>query len=119
MRLLVDECTGPAVARRLREEGHDVFSVYEQDRGASDDVILGRAASDARIIITNDKDFGELAFRDHRAHAGIVLLRLEDETSASKIRVVERLLEHHAEALPGAFVVVTERSIRVSKTNRP
>lgn len=114
MRFLVDECTGPAVARRLRELGQDVFSIYEQARGDSDDAVLDRAVAEVRVIITNDKDFGEKAFRDERPHAGIVLLRLDDETNANKVNVVERLLSHHADALGDNFVVVSEAAVRFS-----
>jgi predicted nuclease of predicted toxin-antitoxin system len=40
MKFLVDECTGPSVASWLRDNGHEVFSVYEDARGAEDDIIL-------------------------------------------------------------------------------
>src|SRR5687767_2878931 len=56
MRLLVDECTGPAVARWLRGRGHDVFSVYEEARGMDDVSVLAKAAAEQRVLITNDKD---------------------------------------------------------------
>ncbi len=59
MRFLVDECTGPAVARWLRDLPHEVFSVYEEARGTADDDILDKAYSENWILITNDKDFGE------------------------------------------------------------
>ncbi len=64
MRFLVDECTGPSVARWLREAGHDVFSVYEEARGIDDDTVIARAVAENRIIVTNDKDFGEKVYRD-------------------------------------------------------
>ncbi len=80
MRFLVDECTGPAVARWLRDEqGHEVFSVYEEARGAEDDLIIDKAYAEGWILITNDKDFGEKVFKERRPHRGIILLRLEDE----------------------------------------
>lgn len=47
MRFLIDECTGPAVAKWLSECGHDVFSVYEQDRGVEDDAILEMANNES------------------------------------------------------------------------
>ncbi len=59
MRFLVDECTGPGVAAWLRDEGHEVFSVYEQARSISDDAIIEKAYREQWILITNDKDFGE------------------------------------------------------------
>ena len=57
MKLLVDECTGPAVALWLEQQGHDVFSVYSQARGIDDDKVLEIAQVDGRILITNDRGF--------------------------------------------------------------
>ena len=68
MRFLVDECTGPAVARWLREQSHDVFSVYEDARGMTDEDVLAKAFSGDWILITNDKDFGEMVFRESGPH---------------------------------------------------
>ena len=92
MRFLVDECTGPAVARWLREQGHDVFSVFEKARGIDDDNVIQKAFSENWILITNDKDFGEKVFREQRQHKGVVLLRLDDERAARKIDTLQRLL---------------------------
>ena len=64
MRFLVDECTGPGTARWLRDQGHDVFSVYDEARGTDDDTIIEKACNENRILITNDKDFGEKVFRE-------------------------------------------------------
>ena len=63
MRFLVDECTGPAVAQWLRIQNHDVISVYDEIRGADDRDVIRKAFEQDRILITNDKDFGELVFR--------------------------------------------------------
>lgn len=60
MRFLVDECTGPAVARWLRQQNHEVFSVYEEARGMGDDAVLQKAHDENWILITNDRHFGEL-----------------------------------------------------------
>jgi predicted nuclease of predicted toxin-antitoxin system len=78
MKFLVDECTGPSVAAWLRDEGHEVFSVYEDVRGVEDDIILQKAFDENWVLITNDKDFGDKVFRNGRLHKGVVLLRLED-----------------------------------------
>lgn len=113
MRFLVDECTGPAVARWLRQLQHDVLSIYEEARGLDDDGILQKAVAGNRILITNDKDFGEIIFREGKPHKGVILLRLEDERVASKIKVLKRLLERYAEQLAGNFVVATEVTVRI------
>lgn len=115
MRFLVDECTGPAIARWLQESGHDVFSVYDQARGSSDDEIVNMAFAENRILLTNDKDFGELIYRERRPHKGVVLLRLQDERAANKIGVMRDLLRSHGEKLEGQFVVVTEQQVRFAR----
>lgn len=118
MRFIVDECTGPDVARWLRQLGHDVFSVYEEARGAEDAGVLDAAAAGNRIVITNDKDFGEMVFRDGRHHRGVILLRLEDENATNKIRILERLLAQYADEIAGNFVVATEASVRIVRMVR-
>ncbi|MDO8834609.1 MAG: DUF5615 family PIN-like protein [Vicinamibacterales bacterium] len=112
MRFLVDECTGPAVARWLRDQSHDVFSVYEEARGMVDDDVLAKAFAESRILITNDKDFGDLVFRARERHRGVVLLRLQDERATSKTDALRKLLASYADRLPDAFVVVTEQQVR-------
>ena len=114
MRFLVDECAGSKVAGWLRDESHEVFSVFDDARGMTDDDILEKALSENWILITADKDFGELVFRERRSHHGIVLLRLEDERAANKIEVLRKLLEGYAEKLPGHFVTVTETKVRIA-----
>lgn len=113
----MDECTGPIVARWLRDEqGHAVFSVFEEARGAADVDIIEKAFREERILITNDKDFGEKVFKERRRHRGVVLLRLEDERPANEIEVLRRLLESYAERLLDNFVVATEDQVRFSST---
>ena len=116
MRFLVDECTGPAVARWLRDQSHEVFSVYEQARGMADDDVLDKAHTENWILITNDKDFGEKVYREKKSHHGIVFLRLQDERAASKISALEKLLDGYDDKLADAFVVVSETQVRFGQT---
>jgi predicted nuclease of predicted toxin-antitoxin system len=113
MRFLVDECTGPSVAQWLRRQHHDVFSVYDEARGLTDEEVLEKARSEDRILITLDKGFGEKVFREKEPHKGIILLRLQDERAANKIAAVSRLLQAHADQLADRFAVVTESAIRI------
>jgi predicted nuclease of predicted toxin-antitoxin system len=115
VRFLVDECTGPAVARWLRSQGHEVFSVYEQARGMHDAKVIAMACSGEWILVTNDKDFGERVFREGQAHRGVVLLRLEDETARNKISVVRELLTSYADRLTDSFAVVSDTHVRFGK----
>lgn len=115
MRFLVDESTGPTVAAWLRHQGHEVFSVYDEARGMEDDAIITKAAKENWILMTNDKDFGEKVYRERRPHKGVVLLRLDDERAAAKIKTIKQMLESYADRLPDQFVVVTENSIRFAR----
>ena len=116
MRFLVDECTGPQVTEWLRSQGHEVFSVFEEARGAEDDEVIGKAYAEGWILITNDKDFGEKVFRERRPHRGVVFLRLGDERAAQKIEILRRLLGGYADRLADRFVVVTDGRVRFART---
>ena len=115
MRFLVDECTGPAVATWLRDANHEVFYVFEEARGMDDEDIIRKALEEDWILITNDKDFGEKVYRDGRLHHGVILLRLEDERSSSKIQILSRLLQTYPDRLSNSFVVVTEKQVRFAR----
>jgi predicted nuclease of predicted toxin-antitoxin system len=115
MRFLVDECTGPAVARWLQGQQHDVFSVFEQARGMDDDGIIEKAFNEDRALITNDKDFDEKVYRERHPHRGVILLRLDDERSANKIAVLPRLLATYSDRLAHQFVVMTEKAVRFAR----
>jgi predicted nuclease of predicted toxin-antitoxin system len=112
MRFLVDECSGPAVARWLRGRSHEVFSIYEEARGMTDDDVLEKAYSENWILITNDKDFGDKVSRERRPHRGIILLRLKDERASAKIEAIARLLDRYQNELVDAFVAVSETQVR-------
>lgn len=117
MRFLVDECAGPGVASWLEQNSHDAFSVYNQARGITDDEVIKRSFAEQRILITADKDFGAKIFRDRVSHAGVILLRLKNESKENKIDALRRLLGSYSERLADNYVVVSENRVRIS-TNR-
>jgi len=119
MEFIVDESAGTAVVNYLRTAGHNVLAVAEAMPQADDQDILARATRDGRILITNDKDFGELIFRSGQAHHGVVLLRLRDESPANRVRVVNSVLALHANRLAGHFTVATEGSVRIRPVRLP
>ncbi len=116
MRVLVDESAGAAVVAYLRNCGHDVLAVAETMPQATDATILARAAGEGRLLVTNDKDFGELAFRRGQSHTGILLLRLRDESGPNRVRVVASVFERWEDRLLGVFTVATERGVRIRPT---
>lgn len=115
MRFLVDECTGPNVAKWLRDQGYEVFSVFEQARGADDEAIIKKAASEKWVIITNDRDFGQKIFRDYKPHSGVIFLRLKDERTEIKIDTIRRLLRQYGSRVKDQYIVVSETRVRFAR----
>ena len=113
MKFIVDECTGMAVAEYLRGTGYDVSVVAEIMPQAEDHAILTKAVKEGRILITNDKDFGELIFRRGYSHHGVLFLRLQDDSAANRIRVVKAVLDQYTDFLKMNFLVATEKQVRI------
>jgi predicted nuclease of predicted toxin-antitoxin system len=80
-----------------------------------DDDIIQMAFAEARILVTNDKDFGDKVYRERRPHRGIILLRLEDESAHVKIESLQGLLERYPDQLVDRFVVLTEKRVRFAR----
>jgi len=115
MKFLVDECVGPTVAKWLKQKNYDVISIYDDCSGVDDEFVLQKAFLENRILITCDKDFGEMIFKSNMQHCGVVLLRLVAEKPKNKIRVLESILENYPQELFGNYVVATEKTVRIIK----
>ena len=84
LRILANENVPGPVVRSLRQLGHDVSWVREAGRGASDAEVLRRALAEQRVVVTFDKDFGDLAFRARLpTTCGVVLVRLRGTSPAT------------------------------------
>ena len=113
MRVIANENVTGTVIRKLREQGHDVLSVKESMQGADDRLILECAENEQRLVITQDKDFGELACRYRLpASCGIVLFRLSDVDSSTDNQRMFDVIESRSDWI-GRFSVVTNRRIRM------
>jgi len=113
MRILADENISRSLIAALRVNGHDVLSVKESLRGGKDTEILARAQAEGRIVLTHDKDFGELAFRfGLPAECGVILLRPSGSNPASGDRHALQAIESRSD-WAGHFSVVTEDRIRM------
>lgn len=113
MRMIANENITGAVVRELRRRGHDVLSVKESMRGADDISVLRRAEDERRLIITYDKDFGELAFRHgHLAMCGVILFRLMGVTPSADQRRLLDVIDSRTDWI-GHFSVVTDDRIRM------
>jgi predicted nuclease of predicted toxin-antitoxin system len=113
MKFLANENVPLDAITALREKSHDVVWIRTDDPGRRDEDILSRAVEEARILITFDKDFGELAFRLHLpAKCGIILFRIHEKTSSYIANIVTTAIESRND-WAGHFTVVEEFRIRM------
>ena len=95
--------------------GYDVVSALERDPRATDDVLLALAETEARIIVTEDKDFGELAFVRRLPHPCII--RFVNMRVAEKVAAMNDLIDRHSDAMQdGNLIVVTQSRVRIRRT---
>jgi len=112
MRFLADESCDFTIVRALRAAGHEVLAVAELAPSAGDPGVLSLALAEERILLTEDKDFGEFVFaRGHRAH-GVLFLRYPRGVIAND---VVRLVADRGEQLLGCFVVVRPGRVRITR----
>lgn len=116
MRFLADESCDFAVVRVLREAGYDVFAVAELFPRAEDIQVIQRAIREGRILITEDKDFGQLFFAHYgKKPRGIVLLRYPSQVRERLPQDLVRLINRHGRKLKGCFVVVEPGRVRIAR----
>jgi predicted nuclease of predicted toxin-antitoxin system len=113
MRLLTNENLPSSVVDALRDRGHDVLAVKESMRGADDQAILARAQSESRLVVTQDKDFGELAFRlGLPAECGVILFRLTGDDPNADVRRIVEVIDSRTD-WAGQFAVATDDRLRM------
>lgn len=110
---LVDVGVGKAVERFLRDAGYDIKAVRDFDPKAKDADILQMAVAEKRMVITMDKDFGELVYRSGLPHAGVLILRMEDATGQEKALVLDEILKKFSTEIPGMFCVYQDNCLRI------
>jgi predicted nuclease of predicted toxin-antitoxin system len=116
MRFLADECCDMNVVETLRAEGYDVVSMSEISPRADDNAVLRFASEQKRVLITEDKDFGQLFYALARKETSVILLRFP-ATARTRIgeTVVAAVRELSAAGGKGLFAVVTPGRLRVSR----
>ena len=112
MKFLADECCDTGLVASLRDEGHDVLYIFEEKPGVSDEEVLMDGYNEGRILLTEDKDFGELVYRFKKPSKGIVLIRIDVEERHLKWDLLKKLIDRYGERLPGNFVVVEVQKYR-------
>lgn len=115
MEFLADESCDFAVVRALRADGQDVAAVAEWQGGASDERVLAMALESGRILLTEDKDFGQLVYASAQASRGVVLLRFPASARATLGSSVVTAVRAVGDRLLGSFVVIQPGRVRISR----
>ncbi len=118
MNLLADESVDRQVVERLRVDGHEVIYIAELESGISDETVLQRANERESLLLTVDKDFGELTYRQKLIHQGVVLIRLAGFSNQTKAEVVAQALQERGTEFVNAFTVISPGMIRVRNTSQ-
>ena len=112
MKFLADECCDHGLVEAMRQSGYDVLFVLEAKPRATDDDVLALAFNERRILITEDKDFGELVYRLKKPAHGIILMRIDVKNRSGKWPRLKKLLDSYGERCTGRFVAVDENKFR-------
>ncbi len=117
MNFLADEGVDKQIVVRLRAEGHSVSYVTEMAPGIPDDEVLIRANQESALLLTADKDFGEMVYRQHRLASGVVLIRLAGLSAVQKAQIVASAIAVHIEEMSKSFTVIEPGRVRVRRSS--
>jgi predicted nuclease of predicted toxin-antitoxin system len=112
VRFLADENVEEPIVEALLAAGHDVVRVGEVGAGIPDRQVLELANRESRLLLTNDKDFGEFYYREGMISSGVVLLRLRTEDGARKAASLLAVISRAGDHLLGHFAVIAEAGVR-------
>jgi predicted nuclease of predicted toxin-antitoxin system len=115
VQLLADESVDFGVVRALRTAGYDVLAIAELEPGIPDREVAARAFREQRILLTEDKDFGQLVYASGTSAYGVVLLRFPATLRAEMISSVTEVMRRFSDRLPAQFVVVQPGKVRFSQ----
>jgi len=117
VKLLADECIERSIVNYLRENELEIDTVAELTPGASDEIVIELANKKKSILVTSDKDFRELIYRQGKLTGGIILLRLHGLSGEKKVSVIMKTLSEHKDELLGSFTVVEPTQIRIRRAS--
>ncbi len=119
LKFLVDVGVGRKVEEYLQTHGYDTKSVRDINPSMQDKDIIGIAALEDRMVITMDKDFGELVYHSSMKHYGVLLLRLEDATGLEKQKIVDHIILNYSDKIENHFCVFQNDKFRIREIRSP
>jgi predicted nuclease of predicted toxin-antitoxin system len=115
MNLVADESIDKPIVEGLRNVGHLVYYIAEMSPSLSDDDVLQIANQKSAPLLTSDKDFGELIFRQGLVSHGVVLIRLSGVNGECKSEITIFSIDKHADEIIGNFTVISPSSVRIRR----
>lgn len=115
MKIVADESVDYGVILELRKNGYDVLAIEDSYKGSEDEMVLEISLKENSLLMTEDKDFGELVFRLNKAHIGIILIRLSGIDLESKNKIILKSLKENFETMKNSFSVISENQTRIRK----
>lgn len=109
-----ESCAGPVI-RALRAAGHDVLAIAESATGANDEAVVARAFGEGRVLITEDRDFGELVYARRRSSAGVVFVKFPSRARGAKPAAVVEAVAKLGARLRDGFTVIEPARVRVGR----
>ena len=113
IKFLADVNVEKAVVEYLLEKKYDTKWIPDFNCAMPDEDLLHLANIENRIIITNDKDFGELIYLQKKISTGIILFRVKEQRVEDKVNLIKYLLENFTEKIMNHFIVITDEKIRI------
>jgi predicted nuclease of predicted toxin-antitoxin system len=113
LKFLADENIARLVIERLRQDGHREMAVPEVASGSDDVDVLEMARREQAILLTDDKDFGELVLRQRCASSGVLLLRLEGMPQSDRASLIASIVAKYGDQLKDGFTVVAAKDVRI------
>jgi predicted nuclease of predicted toxin-antitoxin system len=119
-RIKVDEDLPLQIAELFASHGNDATTVVAQGwQGVPDEILWGRIQAEGRWLITGDKGFADLRLHPPGTHAGVILLRPQEESRRAYLQLVETVLNLlDLDNSPGAVAVVTHRGLRIRRSTK-
>lgn len=115
LKFLVDVGVGKNVEAWLRSQGFDAIALRDVDPRMSDQDAQELASKQGRIVITMDKDFGELVYRLQQKHVGILLLRMDDAQKEEKLAAIKTILSQFGDQINNSFTTYRNGKLRIRK----
>lgn len=114
MRFLADESCDARIVRGLLRHGHDILAIADRECGASDERVIEIAVAEHRILLTEDKDFGQLVFAAGSRNSGVILVRAPARARSGVVDAIAALAADRGDALYGCFAVVEAGRTRIT-----